>query len=354
MISPNPQAAFPLRRKATICIIALFFWGASLPLFAREVVDMAGNRVMLPERIDKVVGVSPPCTYLLYAIDPTLIAGLNFPPSQEELQFLSPSFSRLPVIGGFFGQGRTINLEVLLGVKPDLLLYWDWNNKASAGKYAKIMARLDMTRLAVRLDSITDYPEAIRFLSETLNRRERGLQLYTYAVSALETAATVTASIPPGDRIPVYYAEGADGLSTERAKSMHSELIPLAGGKNVHESQATTDFGMEKISMEKVLFYDPVVILVKEPIFFRSIYDDARWQNIRAVRDHRVYLIPQLLFNWFDRPPSFMRLLGIKWLLNILHPERYQLDMVAETISFYRLFLNIELTETQAKALLQL
>ena len=71
-----------------------------------------------------------------------------------------------------------------------------------------------------------------------------------------------------------------------------------------------------------------------------------------AVKDKRVYLIPYEPFNWFDRPPSFMRLLGIKWLLNLLHPDRFPVDMVAETQNFYRLFLGVELTAAQAREVL--
>ena len=47
-----------------------------------------------------------------------------------------------------------------------------------------------------------------------------------------------------------------------------------------------------------------------------------------------------------------MRLLGIKWLFNLLHPDRFAVDMLAETRSFYRLFLGVELTEVQAMEVL--
>ena len=107
------------------------------------------------------------------------------------------------------------------------------------------------------------------------------------------------------NRVRVYYAEGTDGLSTERSQSFHAELIPLAGGINVHQGTALDHYGMEKISMEQLLLYDPEVILIKEKSFFDHIFTDPRWQNLRAVKEHRVYLIPFEPFNWFDRPPSY-------------------------------------------------
>jgi iron complex transport system substrate-binding protein len=58
-------------------------------------------------------------------------------------------------------------------------------------------------------------------------------------------------------------------------------------------------------------------------------------------------------FNWFDRPPSFMRLLGIHWMMHNLYPQTYPIDMVAETRHFYRLFLNVDLNEAAARKILQ-
>jgi len=342
-----------LHFSCALCLL-LFFSLLVRPAIARQINDMSGATITLPDHINRVVGVSPPCTYLLYAIDPTLIAGLNFPPSEDEQRYLPESFTGLPVIGGFFGQGRTINREVLLGVHPDLLLIWAWKNPATTRKYAKIMKQLDFPQVSVKLDSIKDYPAAIRFLGAVVDRRERGEELGEYASEALNETGQIVSFIPDKGRVRVYYAEGVDGLSTEQRGSMHSELIPLAGGINVHESGLTSQFGMEKVSMEQVLLYAPEVILVKEKLFYSKIFSDPRWQNIPAVRNHRVYLIPDALFNWFDRPPSFMRLLGCKWLLHVLHPERYEIDLVAETIRFYRLFLGIVLTPEETRNIINL
>lgn len=86
---------------------------------------------------------------------------------------------------------------------------------------------------------------------------------------------------------------------------MHTELIPLSGGTNVCPFKAATTMGMEKISTEQLLLYDPDVILVKEKGCFDRIQNDARWKLLRAVRKKRIYLIHYVPFNWFDRPPLY-------------------------------------------------
>jgi len=101
------------------------------------------------------------------------------------------------------------------------------------------------------------------------------------------------------------------------------------------------------------MLHNPDVILVMENVFYKSVFSDPRWQRIKAVKNKKVYLIPNQPFNWFDRPPSFMRLLGAKWLANILYPERYHANMVKETQEFFKLFLGIDLNAREAKAVLR-
>jgi iron complex transport system substrate-binding protein len=47
-----------------------------------------------------------------------------------------------------------------------------------------------------------------------------------------------------------------------------------------------------------------------------------------------------------------MRILGLCWLTNQLYPDRYPKDMVTETRNFYRLFLDVNLSEAQAREVL--
>ena len=336
------------------CLIAIFLCLLILPpaAQARVIVDMSGKTVTIPDSISKVVAVSPPGTYLLYAIDPMMIGGLNFPLWENERKYTIKEYGRLPVIGGLAGQGRTLNREVLLQVKPDFIVYWAWKDDATSRKFQESLASLHFPLVSVRLDSIDYYPDALRFLADIVNRKNRGETLYSYAMNTLTEAKAIAASIPDDQKTTVYYAEGTDGLSTEQGGSVHAELIPLAGGINVHKGEQLDRYGMEKISMEQLLLYDPEVILVKEKAFFDTVYTEPRWRNLRAVREQHVYLIPFKPFNWFDRPPSFMRLLGVKWLLAALHPDLCPIDMMAETKAFYKLFLGVSLSDKDVREVL--
>lgn len=340
------------RHLSLIVFLSLFLVSNA---HARTVTDMTGRRVVIPDRIERVVGLSPPATYLIYAIDPNLLVGLSSPLRGDERFYTVDRFKSLPVVGGIAGESRNIHVETLLKVKPDIVILWELKRQdmnAINRKYEQVLKPLGIPILYLSMGSVNDYPAAFRFLGDILNRKERAAALERYAVTVLRKTSRAMAGIPAGKRVSVYYAEGVDGLVTEGEGSMHTQLIPLSGGRNVCSLKETSYMGLERITMEQLLIYDPDVILVKEKACFVRIAKDARWKNLRAVRAKRVYLIPYVPFNWFDRPPSHMHLLGVQWLSNLLHPDRYPLDIVKETRAFYRLFFNRELSDRKAREIL--
>jgi iron complex transport system substrate-binding protein len=318
---------------------------------AREVTDMFGRHFPLPERVRKVYSASPPDTYLLYALDPTILAGLNFPIREKEKRYLHKQLLRLPCIGGTFGEASTPNMEMLLRLDPELVVVSNDETSLSL-KVNQGMKMLKRPVLEMTLARPSDYPEAFLRMGRILGREERGKMLSGYCRKTLAQAAAFSRSIPAGKKVSVYFAEGVDGLTTECDESRHSELISLAGGANVHRCKARDLFGMEKVSLEQVLVYNPEVILAMDKGFYRRVWSDPRWRRVRAVRNRRVYLIPDQPVNWFDRPPTFMRFIGLKWVMKCLYPKEYRMDLVGESRDFYRLFLEVDISKDEMKKII--
>ena len=65
-----------------------------------------------------------------------------------------------------------------------------------------------------------------------------------------------------------------------------------------------------------------------------------------------IWLIDLLYFNWFDRPPSVNRILGVRWLGNIIYPEVFDIDIKQETKDFYEMFYHRELTDEEVEEIL--
>ena len=320
--------------------------------FGREIVDMTGRRVVLPDSIKRVYAPAPYGSYILYAVDPALMSGLIFPLRDEDKKYLHPAVHGLPVIGGLFGQGKTANMEVLLKSKPDLLLMWSDGKASPNPKMEENMKRLPFPYAYATAGSLSDYPDAFLFIGKLLKRERRAKKLSGYCRHVLAGVDAAVKKVPASKRPKVYYAEGVDGLQTECDDSIHVELLKRAGDTDVHRCHTASHMGLEKISIEQIMLDDPDLIIIQEKIFFEKVFKDPAWQRVRAVRQGRVYLIPRTPFNWFDRPPSFMRFLGLQWITHLLYPREYPVDMVKEAREFYRLFLGVEVSEKDMRRIM--
>ncbi|MDD2838750.1 MAG: ABC transporter substrate-binding protein [Sulfuricurvum sp.] len=337
-------------RRILLSVLPMLILSSALS--AREITDMLGRKVTVPETPKKVYAPSPYGAYALYAMDPTLLAGWIFEIDPANYPYLHKSMQTLPVIGRVFGAGQSANLEVLLAAHPDLILMWSHVNEFSE-KEAQKLQILNTPFVYAVDESIEDYTAIFKFLGKALNKEARGNQLSAYTEKTFTDVRNTLAKIPADQRPKVYYAEGLDGLSTECDDSIHVQLLKLAGDVDVHRCHTSNHKGFEKMSMETILGYNPDVILIQEKMFYDKIYSLPIWANVNAVKNKRVYLIPKAPFNWFDRPPSFMRIMGLKWLMSTLYPKQYPIDIRKETRSFYRLFMNIDLSQKQLDEVLR-
>lgn len=329
---------------------------------AREITDMAGRKVTIPDTVTKVYSAQPYTSVLLYMIAPEMMLGMQpgcLPLGDAERHFLRPEVAKLPEIETQIGGGENpqTNIEAILALHPDFALA---NGGAGADKMmmnpSKLeakMAKIGLPVVFVDVRRVADYPAGIEFLGKLLGREAHTQRMSAYATRVLADVAKMVATIPADKRVKVYYAESADGLATESDGSFHTDAITLAGGDIVHHGDLKTHQGMEKVSLEQVLLYNPEVIISQEPDFVTSVYKDVRWKDVRAVVNHRVYTIPRSPFDWIDRPPSVMRILGVQWLAHLFYPEQYAIDIRKEVKEFHKVFMGIELTDADMDQLLK-
>lgn len=104
-------------------------WGifVSSACGAREVVDMLGRHVTVPDTITRIYSTAPPTTWVVCAMKPESLIGWNFTPGlteQDARTFLDARTVSLPVLGNMMGHGQQANLEEVLSMKPDLVVAW--------------------------------------------------------------------------------------------------------------------------------------------------------------------------------------------------------------------------------------
>ncbi|WP_304546095.1 ABC transporter substrate-binding protein [Sulfurimonas microaerophilic] len=331
--------------------IPLLVFLLAISLQAKTVEDFYHNQVKVPEKITKVFGSSPPMNYLIYALNPKKMVGLNFkaknPNNFATKEYLDPYFLSLPVIGTFHSTGAGINLETLLIRRPDLILVWA--DDMMVATVEKSIQRSKFPTFTVPFRKIEDIPRAIKVTADAIDEQNRGKLLSTYAQKSIDEIKTKLENVKD---IRYYYAEGNDGLQTECDKSFHVEAMNFAGGENVHKCKQSNLRGLEQINIETLYKYNPEVIIAQNRMVYKNLFHNQLFHNLDAVKNKRVYLVPNTPFNWIDRPPSFMRVIGIEWLAHTFHPEVYNINLNKRIKEFYKLFLQVEITNKQIQTIL--
>jgi iron complex transport system substrate-binding protein len=309
---------------------------------AATVTDGAGRAVPVPERVERVFPAGPPAAIFLYTLAPELLIGWPRANRPEEREFLLPDVGGRPEVGRITGRGNNANLEVVLALKPDLIL----DVGSVSPTYVSLAERVQQQTgipyalLDGRFDGI---PLGYRTLGALIGRREQGK---AFARSAEDTIKTITqrvGTIPPERRPRVYYARGPRGLETGLGGSINVETIELIA-RNVADG---TRGGLANVSIEQVLLWNPEIIVTIDHDFAANVLSDPAWAPVAAVRARRVHLSPKLPFGWVDFPPTVNRLIGLWWLARILYPDLFPEDLRALTRAFYTRFYHVTPTDTQ-------
>jgi iron complex transport system substrate-binding protein len=316
---------------------------------ARIVTDSAGRKVEVPEKIERVFAAGPPASILIYMLAPEKMTGWPNPPTAEERAYIAPQYRDLPALGRLTGRGGTANLEVVLKVKPDLILDFGSvrDTYISLADNVQEQTKIPYVLIDGRFEAT---PAALRLLGDILGLKQRGEQLAKYVEDTFAAIDRALAATPAEARPRVYLARGPDGLETGVVGSINTEIIERAGGRNVAE--AAGQRGLVRASMEQVIVADPEIILTWDRNFFERVGKDPLWAGIRAVRESRVYLAPTAPFGWIDRPPSLNRVIGLKWLAGLFYPDKFREDLRETTRAFYRLFYHVDPSEPELDTLI--
>jgi iron complex transport system substrate-binding protein len=316
---------------------------------AATVTDAAGRAVAIPDKVTRVFPAGPPAAILLYTLAPDLLLGWPRANRAEECVFMLPDICRRPEVGRITGRGNTANLEVVIALKPDLIL--------DVGS-----TRETFVSLATRVQEQTGIPYALldgrfdeiaatyRKLGELTQRQREAEALARYAE---ETTATIRGridKIPAARRPRVYYARGPRGLVTGLGGSINVETIEFLGAHNV---AAERKGGLANVSIEQVLLWNPEVIVTIDRDFAAGVRTDPVWASVKAVQGGRVHLSPKMPFGWVDFPPSVNRLIGLWWLAKILYPEAFPENLTDLTRDFYRRFYHVTPTDAQIEHVLE-
>ena len=321
----------------------------------RTIEDMAGRTVTIPTNVNKVYSTNSIGTIFLYTLAPDKIAGWNNELGSDK-QYIKEEYHNLPVLGRWKGP-NSLSIEEILKVQPDIIINMGDVNEKYIAESDEIQELFGIPVIMVD-GSLTMQDEAYQFLGDILGVESRALELADYSKNIIEDIEVKAGLISDEEKTQVYYAAGIKGIETVPTGSINTEVLDFVGGQNIASLGSSKDVRRMEVSLEQIIGWNPELIIISPDSSdnheaYNSILKDKAWSNIAAVQNKEVYEIPYGPYDWFNRPPSVMRLMGLQWLGNLLYPDIYQIDLETETKNFFDLFFDHQLSDNDVKQILE-
>jgi iron complex transport system substrate-binding protein len=236
---------------------------------AGTLTDDFGRVVRLAAPPHRIVSLNPATTELLFALG---AGGRVVGRTQYDLW---PDSARLvPSVG----VGMRPNLEVVLRRQPDLvIMYASGADRATAER----LTAAGVATAALRIDKIRDFGRVTMLLGRLVGDTVRARSVVDSVTATLERVKRETASLP---RPTVFLHVWEKPLITIGGGSFLSELVTIAGGRNIYDSLTAPSAA---VTLEDVVRRNPQFVLVS-PVEREHLLASARWQTLPAVHDGRV------------------------------------------------------------------
>ena len=315
--------------------------------------DDCGRVVELPAEITRIAPSGTVANMFLAAAAPEYMVSISDNYSEEQCAYLGAELSALPVTGSLYGGKGDANLEAILAAAPQLIIDMGDKRGDTADSLDALQAQIGVPCVFIAAD-LPNMADAFRTLGALLaDKAGRCAELAGYVEETVSLAEETAAKIPESERVRVMYTTGTDGLGTNARGSTQAQVIELIGGVNAIETaEVVHKSGGNIINMEQLYLFDPDVIIFTQGSIYDTVASETAWQKLAAVSDGRYYEVPSVPYNWLSLPPSMNMILGIRWLGNLLYPDYYDFDMVAETQRAYRTLWDYDMSAAEAEALL--
>lgn len=341
-----------LHRFLLSLLLACASLTAVTPVLAdRTVTDQLGRQITLPDSVNRVVVLQHQTLNLLVQLNAAddIVGVLSSWKKQ-----LGPEFARfMPSIDKMSMPGdlTQVNIESLLALHPQVVFVANYAPEPMIQQIQN--AGIPVVAISLREDaageknkmnpSMADEERAyneglkqgIRLIGEVVNRQAEASALIDYTFAARAKFNAPVAAIPPAEKVRVYMAN--PDLNTYGSGKYTGLMMQHAGAMNV---AAATVKGARQVSLEQVLNWDPQVIFVQDryPEVVKQITTDPQWQAIDAVKNHRVWLMPEYAKAWGYPMPEALAI-GELWMAKKLYPERYKdIDVDAAAQDYYHRF----------------
>ena len=251
---------------------SLFIWPFLLSAEPVKVVDDVGFEIELNQPAERVVSLSPHITELLYAVGGSekIIAAVEYSNFPIEAK-------KLPRVGS----GYRLDLEVIIGLKPDLIVGWKSGNNAAQLESLK---KLGFNLYLSEPKKLQDIAKNLRDLGELLGEKQVSIEQSEIFLNGL---SKLRKRNKQSRKVKVFYQVWEKPLFTVNGDHMISHIIDMCGGENIFKELNVLS---PQVDIEAVIARNPDVIIAGAGESRENwLVNWEKWTSINAVKNKQLY-----------------------------------------------------------------
>ncbi len=264
----------------------------------REVTDLAGRTVMVPDNPDSLVAVNPGSLRLVAHFNATeLIVGVESDETawRQEIPYnmANPSLRNEDVIGGQGGAAENI-----IAKDPDVIL-----STGGSEELETLQERTGIPTVGLSWGQLMDIGEPMllevwELVGDVLAREERASELHTFLDETTDDLTTRVENAEQPVRTGTYVTgvsfEGGQGFEATRPRFTPFELLDAT--TNVAGDISFSGIPHATVSAEQIIDWDPEIIFLDRHnlhLVMDDIEQNSTYQNLTAVENGDIYgLLP--------------------------------------------------------------
>lgn len=253
-----------------------------------EIVDTAGNKLVLAKAPQRVVSLSPSYLEMIDAVGGTIVGRTKTINGK-----VPKSMEKVPEVGHVFNA----NMEALVGLKPDLVLL-------NAGQHERFVSMLKSNKIEVLLYSPRTFEETksfIRDMGKIYNTKDKAEAV---CKKMDDEVKTIVAKLPKDKKRIVVMHVTANSVSVAGSNSIAGSITDMLGMENVAAKALKGNSEKTSYSMEALLEQDPDILFITsmgkskniEKRLQADFQSNPAWKGLKAVKAGRVYVLSEKLF----------------------------------------------------------
>ena len=273
-----------------ICLLAAGCGGGSGSSGGQSSYTYKDQKVSLLAPPQRIVPLSAPLLNMLYAVGGTAAA------RPDTTSPIPEAAKDLPELGHV----QNINMETLVGLKPDLVI----GEKDQNSKLVPLLQSSKIPYIIINYDGIEDNVDLLSFMGQISGNTEKAQEVIDTYKKGVDAAVKKSEGYTPA-RIAVLRATGKSvtaetpqSITASMCAALHMQNIVTESG-SINPDAKTVPYSLEQLSSD-----DPdlvfIVTMGKADEINARMDEEMRsnpaWSAMKAVRNHRIYFLPSDLY----------------------------------------------------------